>query len=72
MRIAPKGRIPRQPDYKHELRSRRPKADLVVLLKTSGAATRIVWLLFRGAAQRTRDALDRMRIEWYDIEWDPK
>jgi hypothetical protein len=169
MRIAPKGRIPRQPDYKHELRSRRPKADLIVLLKqqsidpamfarsfyadfitlqnrtrgavfevvgealartllgdtetakkqhcvetpygvrrvdlwyartgvaleiksgfiagsrsireqiqkdawllTSGAATRIVWLLFRGATQRTRDALDRMRIEWYDIEWDPK
>jgi hypothetical protein len=167
MRIAPKGHIPRQPDYKLELRSRRPKADLIEHLKrqgidpaifarsfyadiitlqnrtrgavfevigealgrtllrdtdtatqqhcvetpygvrrvdlwyartgvaleiksgfivasrsireqiqkdawllTSGAATRIVWLLLRGATQRTRDALDRMRIEWYDIEWD--
>ena len=39
------------------------------LLQT-GAATRIVWLLFRGATQRVRDALDRAGIEWYDIEWD--
>lgn len=39
-------------------------------LLSSGVASRIVWLLFRGGTQRTRDALDRARIEWYDIEWD--
>jgi hypothetical protein len=167
LRIAPKGVTPPQPDYKRELRSRRPKADLVAQLErqgvdptilaqsffadfitlqnrtrgavfevigevlgrtllkdtdaakqqhsvetlygvrrvdlwyadprvaleiksgfivcsrsireqiqkdewllATGAASRIVWLLFRGATLRTREALDRAGIEWYDIEWD--
>jgi hypothetical protein len=39
------------------------------LLRT-GTVSRIVWLLFRGGTQRTRSALDRAGIEWYDIEWD--
>ena len=39
-------------------------------LLSTATVSRIVWLLFRGGTQRTRDALDRAGIEWYDIEWD--